>query len=315
MPTKIFVGNVNPTTKAEQLRVLFEKYGKVTECDIIRNYAFVHMEYDSEAVQAIRQLNGYSVCNSRIRVELSHGKKTENADKKPTDRAFPPRKPLGQGGLSNFNSRFTPGSFNNNNSNNNNNWPDNYDQRPRFRDNFPDYYERDGRMSSVPDRYPGGPMSDRMGSMQDRYPAQGPPRDRMMPPPHSERFPSSQPDRMRPSSPFDRRGAPPPPHAMRDNYYMDRDPYYRERSPLSRMPPDYYDRNMKRDYPPSPYQNNDNMGGFKRDTPMGRDMGMRSMGMDAPVRDQMPSSRGGMEPMRRDNMVGNRGPGPMGLIL
>ncbi|CAI9729612.1 RNA-binding lark-like [Octopus vulgaris] len=69
MPTKIFVGNVNPTTKAEQLRVLFEKYGKVTECDIIRNYAFVHMEYDSEAVQAIRQLNGYSVCNSRIRVE------------------------------------------------------------------------------------------------------------------------------------------------------------------------------------------------------------------------------------------------------
>ena len=41
MPTKIFIGNVNPNTKADQLQVLFEQFGKVTECDIIKNYAFV----------------------------------------------------------------------------------------------------------------------------------------------------------------------------------------------------------------------------------------------------------------------------------
>lgn len=311
MPTKIFIGNVNPNTKADQLRVLFEQYGKVTECDIIKNYAFVHMEYESEANQAIRQLDGYSVCNSRIRVELSHGKKSENAEKKTPEKKFGGKRPLGnQGATGNFNSRFPPGGFGSGN------WSGGgggggFDQRLPFRSNYPDYYERDGRMPPLHDRYPPGPgpMSDRMGPPPpERYPPQGPPpRDRMMPP-HPDRF-APPPDRMRPSSPYDRR-PPPPPHAQRDPYYMDRDPYYRERSPLSRPPPDYYDRNPKRDYPLSPYQNND-MGGFKRDAPMGRDMGMRSMGMDAPLRDQMPPGRGGMDPMRRDNM-GGRGPGPMG---
>lgn len=38
---KIFVGNLNPSSKSVDLRKRFELYGKVNECDIVNNYAFV----------------------------------------------------------------------------------------------------------------------------------------------------------------------------------------------------------------------------------------------------------------------------------
>lgn len=41
MPTKIFIGNLGPDTQAQDLRPLFEKYGHVSECDVLRNYGFV----------------------------------------------------------------------------------------------------------------------------------------------------------------------------------------------------------------------------------------------------------------------------------
>lgn len=42
---KIFVGNLNPSSKSQDLRKRFELYGKVTECDIVNNYAFVVWSY------------------------------------------------------------------------------------------------------------------------------------------------------------------------------------------------------------------------------------------------------------------------------
>lgn len=38
---KIFVGNLDESTKEGQLRALFEQFGQVTECDIIKNFGFV----------------------------------------------------------------------------------------------------------------------------------------------------------------------------------------------------------------------------------------------------------------------------------
>ena len=38
---KLYVGNVPNTARASDLRALFEKYGMVTECDVIKNYAFI----------------------------------------------------------------------------------------------------------------------------------------------------------------------------------------------------------------------------------------------------------------------------------
>lgn len=41
MPTKLYIGNVPPTVSSTELKELFEKYGKVLECDIVKDYAFV----------------------------------------------------------------------------------------------------------------------------------------------------------------------------------------------------------------------------------------------------------------------------------
>lgn len=41
MTVKIFIGNLSSETQAEDVRVLFEKYGTVAECDVLKNYGFV----------------------------------------------------------------------------------------------------------------------------------------------------------------------------------------------------------------------------------------------------------------------------------
>jgi len=51
---KIFVGNIADGVTSQQMRELFEKYGRVTECDVLGTYGFVHMETDEEAEEAIK---------------------------------------------------------------------------------------------------------------------------------------------------------------------------------------------------------------------------------------------------------------------
>ncbi|VDN96135.1 unnamed protein product [Rodentolepis nana] len=72
---KIFVGGLARGSKSDDLRARFEVFGKVTECEIISSYAFVHMENESEANQAISKLHLTEFNGSRISVELSHGRK------------------------------------------------------------------------------------------------------------------------------------------------------------------------------------------------------------------------------------------------
>jgi len=68
---KIFVGRLAPCVSAPQLRQLFEKFGSVSDCDILRDYGFVHMPQESDAQRAIKALDKYSFCGSRLSVELS----------------------------------------------------------------------------------------------------------------------------------------------------------------------------------------------------------------------------------------------------
>lgn len=70
---KIFVGNLTEKTRANDVKQLFEKYGNVLECDVIRNYGFVHLEVkDSINVNdAIRDLNGMVLDNQAINVQVS----------------------------------------------------------------------------------------------------------------------------------------------------------------------------------------------------------------------------------------------------
>ena len=61
---------------SSELRRLFEKYGVVTECECIsnKNYAFVHMERDSQGTAAIENLNGHWIKGRSIKVETGEHK-------------------------------------------------------------------------------------------------------------------------------------------------------------------------------------------------------------------------------------------------
>lgn len=53
--TKLHVGNIGCTN--QELRAKFEEFGSVVECDIVKNYAFVHMDRMEDAVEAINQMD------------------------------------------------------------------------------------------------------------------------------------------------------------------------------------------------------------------------------------------------------------------
>ncbi|CAB3367636.1 Hypothetical predicted protein [Cloeon dipterum] len=73
--TKIFVGRLPENADPIELRRLFERYGEVTECDILNRYGFVHMKSEEMALEAIRNLDNYNFMGSQISVEQSTGKK------------------------------------------------------------------------------------------------------------------------------------------------------------------------------------------------------------------------------------------------
>ncbi|KAL1464194.1 hypothetical protein WDU94_003864 [Cyamophila willieti] len=82
---KIFIGNVNPGTPVESIRPLFEKFGKVVECDVVKNYGFVHMENDDEGRAAIKELNGQVVNEKALKIEAATSRKGPNT---PTTKVF-----------------------------------------------------------------------------------------------------------------------------------------------------------------------------------------------------------------------------------
>lgn len=71
---KIFVGNLSSTSTKEDLHSLFSQYGKVAECDVLRNFGFVHMDSQKEAEEAVRKLHHHELNGQAINVEMSRGK-------------------------------------------------------------------------------------------------------------------------------------------------------------------------------------------------------------------------------------------------
>ncbi|XP_076005422.1 RNA-binding protein 4.1-like [Genypterus blacodes] len=71
---KIFVGNLSSSTTVEELRELFGKYGEISECDVVKNYGFVHMDKMSEAEEAIRNLHRHELNGWCMNVEMSKGR-------------------------------------------------------------------------------------------------------------------------------------------------------------------------------------------------------------------------------------------------
>ncbi|XP_023242489.1 RNA-binding protein lark-like [Centruroides vittatus] len=72
--TKLYVGNLPENCPLSDLQSLFEQHGKVEECDIVKNYGFVHMSTEDEAKTVIEALNNFEFMGSKITVEISHSK-------------------------------------------------------------------------------------------------------------------------------------------------------------------------------------------------------------------------------------------------
>nr|XP_039248188.1 RNA-binding protein 4.1-like [Styela clava] len=68
---KLYVGNLSSTANRRELEKLFEKYGEVVSCDIIKDYAFVHMMKEREAEKAIKELSGVNYAGRKIVVDYS----------------------------------------------------------------------------------------------------------------------------------------------------------------------------------------------------------------------------------------------------
>ena len=47
---KLHVGNISPTCTNQELWARLEEHGSVIECDIVKDYAFVHVERTEDAV-------------------------------------------------------------------------------------------------------------------------------------------------------------------------------------------------------------------------------------------------------------------------
>ncbi|CAG9812534.1 unnamed protein product [Phaedon cochleariae] len=82
---KIFIGNLTENTAVGDLRPLFEKYGKVVECDVVKNYGFVHMENETEGREAIGHLNGHVLNDQPMKCEAA---KSRKAPQTPTTKIF-----------------------------------------------------------------------------------------------------------------------------------------------------------------------------------------------------------------------------------
>ena len=82
MDTKLYVGNLSFSTTEEQLRTLFTQAGTATSVELIKDrstgsskgFAFVEMSSQAEAEKAIKMLNGFSLDNREIKVNVAKPK-------------------------------------------------------------------------------------------------------------------------------------------------------------------------------------------------------------------------------------------------
>ncbi|CAF4410967.1 unnamed protein product, partial [Adineta steineri] len=67
--TKLFIGNLDPSTQPEELNELCSPFGTVLEASVIKDYGFVHYGSIEEAEKAANALNNKDFHGKRLRVE------------------------------------------------------------------------------------------------------------------------------------------------------------------------------------------------------------------------------------------------------
>ncbi|KAM7420009.1 hypothetical protein PAMA_016890 [Pampus argenteus] len=92
--TKVYVGNLGTGAGKGELERAFGYYGPLRTVWIARNppgFAFVEFEDPRDADDAVRGLDGKTICGSRVRVELSTGMpRRSRYERPPARRPFDP---------------------------------------------------------------------------------------------------------------------------------------------------------------------------------------------------------------------------------
>ncbi|XP_059185354.1 serine/arginine-rich splicing factor 3a isoform X2 [Centropristis striata] len=75
---KVYVGNLGNNGNKSEIESAFGYYGPLRSVWVARNppgFAFVEFEDPRDASDAVKELDGRSMCGCRVRVELSNGEK------------------------------------------------------------------------------------------------------------------------------------------------------------------------------------------------------------------------------------------------
>ncbi|GFR45740.1 hypothetical protein Agub_g7156, partial [Astrephomene gubernaculifera] len=78
-PNMLFICKLNPVTSEEDLEIIFSRFGRVTSCDIIRdwktgdslNYGFIGFDCDEACEAAYFKMNNAVIDDRRVRVDFS----------------------------------------------------------------------------------------------------------------------------------------------------------------------------------------------------------------------------------------------------
>ncbi|KAA0202430.1 hypothetical protein HAZT_HAZT004271 [Hyalella azteca] len=83
---KVYVGDLGSTASRQDLEDAFSYYGRLTNVWVARNppgFAFVEFEDPRDADDAVRALDGRTICGRRVRVEMSTGRSRSRYDGPP----------------------------------------------------------------------------------------------------------------------------------------------------------------------------------------------------------------------------------------
>lgn len=82
--TKVYVGNIPPGTREKRLREIFEAFGPVGECSILKDYGFVVGPPQRDGWERVRRLSWLHQSASQVPSVLppaqQHFENTEDAD-------------------------------------------------------------------------------------------------------------------------------------------------------------------------------------------------------------------------------------------